>query len=33
MFDNEEDDYYEVMDDFVDSYWENELEEIDEEFY
>lgn len=32
MFD-EEDCYYEVMDDFIDGYWENELEEIDEEYY
>lgn len=32
MYDDEEYEFYEAAEDVIDSLWENELEEIDEEF-
>ncbi|QOR58014.1 hypothetical protein [uncultured phage cr50_1] len=32
MYDDEEYEFYEAVEDVIDSLWENELEEIDEEF-
>lgn len=32
MYDDEECEFYEAVEDVIDSLWENELEEIDEEF-